>query len=249
MCLKNARLLFITLACWLLYACVTEAESSMTVSIKLQAIEKPVEVLNDVLLFPVGEDLNVNIIFKNETSGDITIDDPVTHMDTVLLYRDDDSIEDNLVLLNPGNVDPSGEMTAPIAEKIELAANATQEKLISVFEYFPENRFGGEFELKAGYMDVVSPALKVRTVLSPQSVTPLLDILANVNVDVYFRKMALKNLKQVPVGFESGKALYFSEWENIDLSGDAKSLIDSFKAKWEAAKDLPEMEEFFKKQM
>jgi len=200
----------------------------------------------NVAVFPSGENLIFVAEFKNSGTSEITLADPINYAETLLIFRNEESVEDTLVYLNPVHIDPTGEITAPVANEIKLAPNDRVEKKFALIQHLPDQIFPGRFQLQVRYKEHQSNTVDIGMQFSPESVSPLLEMIENENIDVYLRKEAIGMLQKLPIGIE-----YKLPIENeTDLHknqriGENIKSIDEFKNNWNKEKHSNEIKAVF----
>jgi hypothetical protein len=193
----------------------------MDLTIKLKIKNKPlVDNSSNSSTYPIGEVLKLEATFINTGNLPLKVTNPLIYGETIMLYRDSESIEDSLIYLNPGDVDVTGEMTAPIENEIELLPNTEVSKPIDLSQFIPEHIFTDKFEIQIKYDEYCSNTLKINMIFSTESVRPLVGVLVNENNDLFMRKRAYSYLQTLPVPLE------FKFPENDETDSEKKQRTD-----------------------
>jgi len=221
---------------------------SMEMQITLAVTDPPapIRMMDDVPVYPMGQDLTMAATLSNPSSQAITLSDPRTSTALFLKLRRD-APEDPLFMIHPRVMDATGEITRPTAATLQLQPEQSVTDTFNLHKVIVDKCFlPGVYELYVEFREVKSPSYSFGVEYRPESV-PLLLALAlderanpwiREEADVWLRKLPQPPEIELPTADETEEVRAKRVAEN-------KASASRFMDYWRYSRDGRQTEEFF----
>jgi len=217
------------------------------VSLRIDRPAQPLRLIDDIPVFPMGQDLVFASGFVNSGKSDLTIDDPKTSMKVQVHLSSDNDPQEVVFKLNPPVVDSTGERTLPPSMSIVLQPQQSTIVTFELFKYVMDKCFvPGNYILSVEFSGVKSPELKYAVEFCPESVPKLVFLGIDEKMSMWIRRESIKWLKKMPKSMEivlpGGKE---TEAERADRETKNKDRARQFLGTWPYEKETDTMKNFF----
>lgn len=152
---------------------------------------------NEVAVYSMGEKIKLSATFVNDSSQNVSIDNPQTSRYSVLYFFESNDVEETIVELNPSSIDITGEVTAPISNTIQLLPqqgtlmNIDLNKFITDYSFQP-----GTYQIVVEYDGIKSTPLTYIIEYLPESKLKLINIALDENEPYWIREQAIDYLEK-----------------------------------------------------
>ena len=198
-------------------------------------------------VLPVAGPLKLALRFGNAGSSVLTVESPDTSQALLLRLLAPAPRGESWYLLNPSQIDATGEITAPLSRQLNLAPGQAVERSIELGQYNLDRWFEpGLYEVWIDYQGVQSNRLRFATELRAESVPRLVE-LALAGPDDWIREQAMVMLRQLPGGPDL--ALPAGDAAERD-AGKARNADRAalFIADWPQQRQTPAVQDYFESQ-
>ncbi len=195
------RILLKLLLCCLLLPifAVTYGNENMKLKINLVISQpnQPAYHRDHICTYEVGDVIKLTADFVNLDSNTLKLDNPQSSQQTLLYFIKVDDPDETIIEINPGSIDRTGEITAPVSSVINLPAQQSVSITIKLYDHINEALFEeGPFKVFIKYMGIKSNVLPFRIEYSPKSKSKLLNISLDEQESIWIRKRSIDYLKE-----------------------------------------------------
>ncbi|WP_395339622.1 hypothetical protein PN836_014965 [Ningiella sp. W23] len=192
--LQRHHLLALCLLHFSLPVFASNMENNMNISIQvaMSSAVDPVDCVDEMNVYRFGTQLRLAASFTNEGSEVISIDNPQTSQQSLLLLkRLEEQEEETVFELNPASIDVTGEITAPESFSVEMQTQQSIDFDINISERFEQSTFlPGTYEVAVQYLDYQSNTLKYVVRYNETAKKKLLNIAIDEGADIEIRSLA-----------------------------------------------------------
>lgn len=158
----------------------------------------PIRLINEIPIYPMGHNLSLKTLFNNNSSTVITIEDPNTSQKYLLKMKREGVIEDNYFMINPSQIDATGEVTSPISKTVTIKPDEIISHSFELYKIISDKCFiPGFYNLYIEFDEVKSELLSFGVEYRPESVSKLTDILIDEQADKWLRSESAKWLNKL----------------------------------------------------
>lgn len=221
---------------------------SMEIQIALAVTDPaaPVRMMDEMPVYPMGQDLSMAVTISNPSSQTISMDDPRVSTALFLKLRRD-APEDPLFMIHPRVMDATGEITRPTPATLQLQPDQSVTDTFDLHRVIVDKCFlPGVYELYIEFRDVKSPLFTFGVEYRPASVPLLLELALDEQTNPWVRDEAVVWLKKLPQAPDI-KLPAADETEEVRAQrvSENKANAARFMDYWRYSRDGKETQEFF----
>ena len=200
--MKKHDLQIVSVLCIIFLVFIYNKSSGGIMDLKiLLGIDKPlspIRVLDKIPVYPMAHEILLNVSFTNNGPDDLVLEDPDTSQKLLLWIINKNEGEWMVYEVNPGSIDITGEITAPVTNSINIPLLESKNILIDLYRYCKENCFfPGKYELYVEFMDVKSEPMGFAVEFHQGSVPVLIETVLN-EEDSWIRETSLLWINELP---------------------------------------------------
>lgn len=168
---------------------------NISIQVEIDSSVEAIDRIENMEVYRFGTKFVLTAQFLNKSSGYITIDNPQTSQQTLLLLMRHEDQEETLFEINPASIDVTGEITAPDSSNITLKTHESINLVIDYSERFEQSVFlPGTYELSIQYEGFISNSVKYLVPYDKVAKKRLLSIAIDEQADIEIRSLAVDYL-------------------------------------------------------
>ena len=221
----------------------------MSLEITIEQIHLPHQLLDNKPAYALATPFKLRARFKNTGAASETVDDPRTSAKVILWLVCKGSGEKMLAELNPGMMDPTGEMTAPTSSHISVPPGKDVELDVLIPRYFADRCLEpGWYDFSVEFLDRHSDPFNYAVMFLPDSVPGLIGLVLDEGQDKWTRGHGhglLQRLPQAPdLRLPAPGEGPTEQQQRVERNG---KIASSYLGDWPQTRDLQQMKDFFAK--
>lgn len=238
---------YILISLLFLFGNCSGGKMDIDISARIDKPAQPSRLIDDIPVYPMGQDLVLTAEFANPGKNDLAIDDPKTSIKVQVHLVSDNDPHEVVFRLNPPVVDSTGERTLPPSTSITLHSRQSVAVSFELFKYVMDKCFlPGNYTIAVEFSGVKSLELEYAVEFCPESVPKLVTLGIDEKASMWIRRESTKWLGKMPKSVEiilpSGKEM---ETERAAREAKNRDRARQFLGSWPYEKETDAMKSFF----